>query len=411
MNRVVITGLGMVSPIGNNVCESWEGIKNKKCGIDKITLFNTDEYKVKLAGEVKNLNFEDFLTFKEIKNNDRFAIFAKIAAKEAMADSALDLDSIDHDRFGVCVASGIGGLKTIEDTAITLQERGNTRVSPYFIPKTLINLAAGSIAIEYKANGYVSSVVTACAAGTNAIGDAYNRIKFGFEDIMLAGGSEASICELGISGFQSMKALCTSDNPSRASIPFDNERSGFVMGEGAGILVLESLDHALKRNAKIYGEVVGYGVSCDAHHITAPCEDGGIAAKAMVKALKDANITPEKIDYINAHGTSTHLNDLTETNAIKLVFGEHAYDLAVSSTKSNTGHLLGAAGAIEAIFSTLALKDGIIPPTINYKEADPECDLDIVANEVREKNITYAMSNSLGFGGHNACIIIKRWDD
>jgi 3-oxoacyl-[acyl-carrier-protein] synthase II len=411
MERVVITGMGIVSPIGNNVKEAWDSIKAKKCGIGPITHFDTTDFKVKLAGEVKGLVFEDFLGFKEIKNNDRFTIFAKIAAKEAMADSKLDLETIDHTRFGVTVASGIGGLETIENTANTLFEKGNSRVSPYFIPKSLINLAAGSIAIDYNANGYVSSVVTACAAGTNAVGDAFNRIRLGYEDIMISGGAEACICPLGISGFQSMKALATTDDPTRASIPFDAKRSGFVMGEGAGMLVLESLEHAKKRNAKIYGELVGYGVSCDAHHITAPLEDGTVAALAIKKAIKDANILPNNIDYINAHGTSTHLNDLTETNAIKNVFGDYSSKVMVSSTKSNTGHLLGAAGAIEAIFSTLALKDGIIPPTINYQEKDPDCDLDIVPNEPRYQKINYAMSTSLGFGGHNACIIIKRWDD
>lgn len=411
MERVVITGLGMVCPIGNNVNESWDAIKNKKCGIDKISSFDVSDFKVKLAAEVKNLNFQDYLNFKEIKNNDRFTIFAKIAAKEAISDSKLDLDNIDHTRFGVTFASGIGGLKTIEDTAFTLFERGNSRISPYFIPKSLINLAAGALAIDYKANGYVSSVVTACAAGTNAVGDAFNRIRLGYEDIMLAGGSEASICPLGVSGFQSMRALSTSIDPNRASIPFDKERNGFVMGEGAGVLVLESLSHAKKRNAKIYAEIVGYGVSCDAFHITAPLEDGSMSSLAITRAMNDANITPDKVDYINAHGTSTYLNDLTETNAIKKAFLEDAYNVMISSTKSNTGHLLGAAGAVEAIFTTLALKDGIVPPTININECDANCDLNIVKNEVVKKEMTYAMSNSLGFGGHNACIILKRWDE
>lgn len=411
MNRVVITGMGIVCPIGNNVIEAWDGIKTKKCGIDKITHFDTTDYKVKLAAEVKNINFEEFLSFKDIKNNDRFAIFARIATQEAMKNSNLDLNTIDHDRFGVIFASGIGGIETLQDNAFTLKDRGNSRISPYFIPKTLINLAAGGIAIDYQAHGYVSSVVTACAAGTNAIGDAYNRIKYGYEDIMITGGSEASICPLGISGFQSMRALATTEDISRASIPFDKERHGFVMGEGAGALVLESLDHALKRNANIIAEVVGYGTSCDAHHITAPLEDGSIASKAILNALKDANLNPSDIDYINAHGTSTHLNDLTETNAIKLVFKDHAKNVMISSTKSNTGHLLGAAGAIEAIFTSKALQEGIIPPTINYKVVDEECDLDYVVNELRNKKIKYAMSNSLGFGGHNASIILKRWDD
>lgn len=409
MRRVVITGLGAVSPIGNNVNEMWDGILTKKCGIDKITHFDTTDFKVKLAAEVKNLKLDDYLDFKEIKNNDLFTIYAKIAAKEAMKDSNINLDEIDHDRFGVVLASGIGGIETIQDNTITMMERGPGRISPFFIPKSLINLSAGSIAIDFKAHGYVTSVVTACAAGTNAIGDAFNRIRCGYEDIMITGGTEAAICKLGIAGFQSMKALCTSEDPNRASIPFDAERKGFVMGEGAGILILEELEHALKRNAKIYAEVVGYGVSCDANHVTAPLSDGSISSKAMVNAIKDAGINYNEIDYINAHGTSTHLNDLTETNAIKLTFKDHASKIMVSSTKGNTGHLLGAAGAIEAIISTKALVEGIVPPTINYQVQDPECDLDIVPNEPRKYDLNYIMSNSLGFGGHNASIIIKKW--
>lgn len=409
MRRVVITGLGAVSPIGNNVNDMWNGILNKKCGIDFITHFDTTDFKVKLAAEVKDLKLEDYLDFKEIKNNDLFTSYAKIAAKEAMKDSNLNLDEIDHDRFGVVLASGIGGIETIQDNTITMMERGPGRISPFFIPKSLINLSAGSIAIEFKAHGYVTSVVTACAAGTNAIGDAFNRIRCGYEDIMITGGAEAAICKLGIAGFQSMKALCTSDDPNRASIPFDAERKGFVMGEGAGILILEELEHALKRNAKIYAEVVGYGVSCDANHITAPLSDGSISSKAMVNAIKDAGISYNDVDYVNAHGTSTHLNDLTETNAIKLTFKEHANKIMVSSTKGNTGHLLGAAGAIEAIISTKALVEGIVPPTINYQVQDPECDLDIVPNEPRKYDLNYIMSNSLGFGGHNASIILKKW--
>lgn len=411
MRRVVITGIGAVTPIGNTAPEMWNGILEKKCGIDKITHFDTTDFKVKLAAEVKNLNLEELLSFKEIKNNDKFTIYAKIAAKECMMDSNLNLDEIDHDKFGIILASGIGGLETIQDTTITMQERGASRISPYFIPKSLINLAAGSIAIDYNANGYVSSVVTACAASTNAIGDAFHRIRYGHEDIMITGGSEASICKLGIGGFQAMKALCQEENPNRASIPFDLERKGFVMGEGAGILILEEYEHAKARNAKIYAEIVGYGTSCDAHHITAPLEDGSISAKAMQNALKDANIEYTDIDYVNAHGTSTHLNDLTETNAIKRVFKDHVKDLMVSSTKSNTGHLLGAAGGVEAIICAKALQDGVVPPTINYIVGDPACDLDIVPNELRYKSIKYAMSNSLGFGGHNASIILKKWEN
>lgn len=409
MRRVVITGMGCVTPIGNNVNESWKSILENKCGIAPITRFDTTDFKVKLAGEVKNLDFNDYLDPKTVKNNDRFTLFAKIAAKEAMADSKINLEEIDHERFGVLLASGIGGIETIYDNSSTLNERGPGRISPYFIPKSLINLAAGSVAIDYKANGYVAGIVTACAAGTNAIGDAYTRIKMGYEDIIIAGGSEAAICKLGIAGFQAMKALCTASDPARASIPFDAERSGFVMGEGAGILILEDLDHALARNAKIYAEIVGYGASCDANHITAPLEDGSIAALAVKKALKEANIEANKIDYINAHGTSTHLNDLTETNMIKSVFKEDSNKVFISSTKSNTGHLLGAAGAIEAIFAVKAINDSIIPATINYNVSDPECDLNYVPNKNLEHNVEYAMSTSLGFGGHNACIIIKKW--
>lgn len=325
--------------------------------------------------------------------------------------SKLDINLINQDRFGVIIGSGIGGLETIFENSQTLLERGNSRISPYFIPKALINLAAGNISIEYNAKGYVSSVVTACAASTNAIGDAYFRIKYNQEDVMITGGCEASICKIGIAGFQSMKALSQSDDPLRASIPFDLERKGFVMGEGAGMLIIEELNHALARNAKIYGEIVGYGASCDANHITAPLEDGSGGAKAMLNAINDACIKPTDIDYINAHGTSTYLNDLTETRAIKSVFKDHIKNLMVSSTKSNTGHLLGATGAVEAILSCKALEEGIIPATINYKNFDPECDLDIVPNTNRIKSIKYAMSNSLGFGGHNASIILKKWED
>lgn len=411
MRRIVITGMGAVTPIGNTVSESWDSIKANKCGIDFITHFDATDFKVKLAGEVKNLDLNNYFNPKEIKNNDLFTLYARIAAREAMNDSGLDLEKIDHDRFGVLIASGIGGISTIEETGRTLVERGNTRISPYFIPKSLINLSAGSVAIEYKANGYVSSVVTACAAGTNAIGDAFNRIRFGFEDIMIAGGSEAAICELGISGFQSMKALCTSDNPSRASMPFDMERAGFVMGEGSGMVILEELEHAKARGAHIYAEILGYGASCDANHITAPLSDGSIASKSMLNALKDANINPDDVDYINAHGTSTHLNDLTETNTIKLVFKDHAKNLLVSSTKGNTGHLLGAAGAIETVFCVKALEEGIVPATINYQIPDPECDLNVVPNNNIKKDIKIALNNSLGFGGHNATLVIKKWSE
>lgn len=411
MKRVVITGYGMVSPIGNSVAESWNSILDCKCGIDIIKNFDATDYKVKLAGEVKNINFEEYLEPKEVRINDRFTLFALIAAKEATTMAKLNETEFDHDRFGINVSSGIGGLETIFDNSKTLIEKGNSRISPYFIPKSLINLAAGNLAIAYKANGYVTSVVTACAGATNAIGDAYLRIKAGCEDIIMAGGTEGSVCGLGIAGFQSMKALSQSEDKNAASMPFDLNRKGFVMGEGAGILILEELEHAKKRGATIYAEVAGYGASCDAHHITAPIEDGSMGAKAMINALKDANINASEVGYINAHGTGTYLNDMTETKAIKIAFGASAKDVCVSSTKSHTGHLLGASGAVEAIFACKALETGIIPATINHMTDDPECDLDYVFNENRKKDIKYAMKNSLGFGGHNASVIFKKWGE
>ena len=351
---------------------------------------------------------EQYFSKRDLKFNDRFTQFARIASKQAFDDSGLK--EFDNDRFGVLIASGIGGISTIENAETTLNSRGPNRVSPYFIPMALANLAAGSVAIDLNAKGHCSCVVTACAAATNAIGEAFHKIRSGNQDIMIAGGSEASITPLAVAGFASMRALSDSTDKNRASIPFDKDRNGFVMGEGAGILVLEELEHALNRNAKIYGEIVGYGDSCDAHHITAPLSDGSGGAKAMVNALKDANIDGSLIDYINAHGTSTPLNDKTETIAIKAAFPETYDKLMVSSTKSNTGHLLGATGGVEAIISLLALKNSYVPPTINYKNPDEECDLDIVANVGRDKKINYAMSNSLGFGGHNASLIFKRWE-
>ena len=410
MRRVVITGLGAISPIGNNVEENWKSIKEGKCGIDYISHFDTSNIKVKVAGEVKGIDFQDYFDQKDARRSDRFNLLGRLAAREAVLDSKLDMDKIDHDRFGVIFASGIGGMKTFAENEDIAKEKGASRVSPFFIPTTLINLCAGQIAIEHKAYGYCTSVVTACASGTNAIGDAFHRIKFGMEDIIIAGGSEASVCELGIAGFQVMKALYTGDNPNRASIPFDSERAGFVMGEGGAALILEELEHAKARGAHIYAEIVGYGCSCDAHHITAPLETGIGAAKAINNAIKDANISIDDIDYINAHGTSTHLNDLTETNAVKLVFGNDT-KVMMSSTKGNTGHLLGAAGAIEAIYTAKALEDSFIPPTINYECKDEECNLDIVPNVGRNIDIKYAMSNSLGFGGHNASIILKKWSE
>ena len=411
MERVVITGMGAVTPIGNDVEALFTSIKEGNCGIAPITHFDTTDYKVKLAAEVKDLDMEQYFNKRDLKFNDRFTQFARIAAKQAMEMAGLTKDEADSERYGCLVASGIGGISTIETSEKTMEERGPSRVSPYFIPMALSNLAAGQIAIDWGLRGTCECVVTACAAGANAIGEAFRKIRDGYEDVMVTGGAEASITPLSIAGFQSMRALHTGTDPERASIPFDAERSGFVMGEGAGILVLESLTHAKARNATILGEIVGYGASCDAHHITAPLNDGSGGAKAMVNAITDAGIQKEDIAYINAHGTSTSLNDKAETLAVKAAFSEHAKHLAISSTKSNTGHLLGASGAVEAIICVKALKEGIIPATIHYEKADPDCDLDIVPNKCRKQNYTYAMSNSLGFGGHNASLIFKKWED
>lgn len=409
--RVVVTGIGTINPIGHNVEETWKSIEEGKCGIAPISLFDTKDMKVTLAGEVKDFDVTKYIDKKEAKKMDRFIQMGMIAAKEAVTDSGLDINNIDSHRFGVIVSSGIGGLGSIEKNYQTGEKRGFDRVSPFFIPMTISNLAAGHIAIAYHAQGLCTCPVTACAGGTNAIGDAFRNIRDGYQDVMIAGGCEASITPLGIGGFTSMKALSDATDPKRASIPFDKERNGFVMGEGAGILILEELEHALKRGAHIYGEMTGYGVSCDAHHITAPLPNGEGGAYAMQNALDDAGISYDVIDYINAHGTSTHLNDLCETEAIKSVFKEHAYKLAVSSTKGHTGHCLGAAGGIEAVLSVLALKHDFIPPTLNYQVKDEECDLNVVPNVGVKKDLHYVMSNSLGFGGHNASIIFKEYDN
>ena len=409
--RVVVSGMGAVSPIGNSVEELWQGIRTHRCGIDAITHFDTADYKVKLAAEVKDLDMEQYFSKRDLKFNDRFTQFARIAAKQAMQDSGLDVHKENMERFGVIIGSGIGGIATIEQAQKNMESRGPSRVSPFFIPMTLANLAAGTVAIDWGAKGHCSCVVTACAAASNAIGEAFHKIRAGQEDIILAGGSEAAITPLAIAGFMSMRALYEGEDKARASIPFDKERKGFVMGEGAGILVLEEYEHAKARGAHIYGEIVGYGATCDAYHITAPAPDGSGGAKAMIQAIEDAGIEKEQIDYINAHGTSTPLNDRTETAAVKLSFGEHARHLAMSSTKSNTGHLLGASGAIEAIITIKALQEGYIPATIHYEQADEECDLDIVANEGRAASLAYAMSNSLGFGGHNATLLVKKYSE
>lgn len=408
MRRVVITGLGAVSPIGNTVDEMWDGVKEGKCGIDVITSYDATGRKVTLAGEVKNLNLEEFIDKKELRKMDKFSAFAMVAADEAIKDAGITFADDDY-RSGVIVSSGIGGLKSIEDEHAHGLEKGFDRTSPYFIPSVISNIAAGRIAIKHGIHGMCSCVVTACASATNAIGDGFRNIRDGYSDVMVCGGAESCITTLGIGGFTTMKALCTATDPKRASIPFDKERCGFVMGEGAGVLILEELEHALARNAKIYAELVGYGANCDAYHITAPSEDGSGAAACMTMAMQDAKIKPEDVDYINAHGTSTPMNDKCETMAVKKAFGEHAYELKMSSTKSMTGHLLGASGAIEAIITTLAVQNDYVPATIGYKEADELCDLNIVPNKGIEQPVEYAMSNSLGFGGHNASIIFKKY--
>ena len=410
-NRVVVTGMGAVTPLGNNAVDFWQGIKEGKCGIGPITAFDITNFKSTLAAEVKGFNPEDYMDKKEAKRMDRYCQFGMAAAEEAYKDAGLDTATFDRDRFGVIVGSGIGGLLTIEDQHSRLLEKGPGRVSPFFIPMAISNMAAGNIAIKLNARGICTSIVTACATATHAIGESFQKIARGEADIIVTGGAEAPITPLAVAGFTSMTALSGSSDPARASIPFDKERDGFVMGEGAGIVVLESLDHALKRNAKIYAEVVGYGATCDAYHMTAPAPSGEGGARAMKMAMDDAGISPEHAPYINAHGTSTPYNDKYETEAIKKIFGDMAYKIPVSSTKSMTGHLLGAAGGVETIICVKAVEENFVPPTIGYCTPDEECDLDYVQNTGRDIPVTYAMSNSLGFGGHNATIIVKKWSE
>lgn len=407
--RVVITGLGAITPIGNNIDSFWESIKLGKNGIDEISLFNAENLKVKMAAEVKDFDPSNFIDKKEAKRMDRYTQFAVIAAEESIKDSNLDFNTLNRERIGVMFGSGIGGLCTIENQIRTLVTKGPNRVSPLTIPMAISNIASGTIAIKYGILGSTLSLTSACATSTHCIGEAYRSIKDGYLDIVVAGGAEASICEFGIAGFQSLTALSRSEDRNRASIPFDKERNGFVMGEGAGSLILEDLDSALKRGAKIYAEIVGYGSSCDAYHITSPCLDGDGAYRAMRDALVDADISTDKISYINAHGTSTEINDRVETLAIKKALCDNYMNAYVSSTKSMTGHLLGAAGAIEAIVSIKALQDNFIPATINYVNEDKDCDLNLVVNEGKEANVEYTMSNSLGFGGHNGTLIFKKW--
>ncbi len=409
--RVVVTGFGAVTPVGNDVELFWNNIKNGVSGIDNIKCFDTENYKVKLAAEVKDFEPTKYIDKKDAKRMDRFCQFAMASAVQAVENGKLDVENIDKERFGVVVGSGIGGISTIEKEQTTLLEKGPNRVHPLFIPMIIGNMASGNIAIRFGAKGMCTTVVTACATGTNAIGEAYRMIQNDTADVMIAGGTEASITPLSIAGFTSLTALSKSTDPSRASIPFDKERDGFVMGEGSGILILESLEHAKKRGATVYAELVGYGSTCDAYHITSPSPDGDGAARAMEIAIKEAGIEKNEVSYINAHGTSTPYNDKFETAAIKKVFGDFAKNIPVSSTKSMTGHLLGAAGAIEAIACIKALEEGFVPPTVGYKVQDEECDLDYVPNEGRSVELKYAMSNSLGFGGHNAVILLKKWSE
>ena len=408
--RVVITGLGAVTPVGLSAAESWQAVRSGVCGIGPITQFDASSQKVSLAAEVKGFDADALLGKQEAKRMGRFTQFAMVSAREALADSGLNTEAEDLDRCGVIVSSGIGGLSITEAEHDRGLSRGWDRVSPFYIPTAICNMAAGQIAIDTGFRGMCTCPVTACAGGTNAVGDAFHYIRDGYADVMLCGGTEAAVTPLAIGGFTSMKALSQATDPSRASIPFDAERSGFVLGEGAAILVLEELQHALDRGAHIYAEFVGYGATCDAYHMTAPRPDGSGGAKAMAMAIADAGITPDQVDYINAHGTSTHLNDAGETAAVKMVFGDHARKLSMSSTKSMTGHMLGAAGAVEAMFTALSLRDGYMPATIHYSVPDPECDLDVVPNEGREAQLRYALSNSLGFGGHNGSILLKKWE-
>ncbi|MCY7757531.1 beta-ketoacyl-ACP synthase II [Bacillus inaquosorum] len=407
--RVVVTGLGALSPLGNDVDTSWNNAINGVSGIGPITRVDAEEYPAKVAAELKDFNVEDYMDKKEARKMDRFTQYAVVAAKMAVEDADLNITDEIAPRVGVWVGSGIGGLETLESQFEIFLTKGPRRVSPFFVPMMIPDMATGQISIALGAKGVNSCTVTACATGTNSIGDAFKVIQRGDADVMVTGGTEAPLTRMSFAGFSANKALSTNPDPKTASRPFDKNRDGFVMGEGAGIIVLEELEHALARGAKIYGEIVGYGSTGDAYHITAPAQDGEGGARAMQEAIRDAGITPEEIDYINAHGTSTYYNDKYETMAIKTVFGEHAHKLAVSSTKSMTGHLLGAAGGIEAIFSVLAIKEGVIPPTINIQTPDEECDLDYVPDDARRQDLNYVLSNSLGFGGHNATLIFKKY--
>ena len=411
MKRVVVTGMGAITPIGLNVEDYWNGLKEGKIGFGEITKFDTADYNVHLAAEVKGFQGKDYMDFKAAKRMELFSQYAVAAAKEAIEQSGLDMEKEDPFRVGCSIGSGIGSLQTVEREHTKLVEKGPNRVNPLMVPLMIANMAAGNVSIQFGLKGKSINVVTACATGTHSIGEAYRTIQFGDADVMVAGGTEASITPLGIAGFAALTALSTNPDPARCSVPFDKERSGFVMGEGSGVVVLEELEHAKKRGAKILAEVVGYGATSDAYHITSPAEDGEGAAKCMENAIKEAGIPLEDVMYINAHGTSTHHNDLFETRAIKKLFGDHAYQLKVNSTKSMIGHLLGAAGAVEFIACVKELEEGYIHETVGYQVPDEECDLDYVTGKGQEMEIEYALSNSLGFGGHNASLLIKKYQD
>ena len=408
--KVVVTGMGAVTPIGNNVEEYWYSLKNGKSGIDYIKNIDTSTIDVKIGAEVKEFHPEEVIPKKEVRRLDKFSQFVLYAADEAIKSSGLDIENINSKRFGVYVGSGIGGFMTMESETEKIAIGKSKRVSPFFVPMTIINLGAGNIAIKYGAKGPCTSMVTACATGNNNIGEAFRLIKDGYADVMLAGSGEAPITKMGVAGFASMKALNSNNDISRASIPFDKDRSGFVIGEGGAVLVLESEEHAISRGAKILAEIVGYGSTCDAYHITCPHPEGEGAADAMIEAIEEARIERNEVSYINAHGTSTPLNDKYETYAIKRVFNDYAYNIPVSSTKSMTGHLLGGAGSIEAVACVKALQEGFIPPTIGLENVDEELDLDYVPNKGRERELKYVLSNSLGFGGHNATLLFKKWE-
>lgn len=408
--RVVVTGMGAITPIGLSVDEFWNGVKEGKTGFGEITKFDVSEYKCKLAAEVKGFEGKNYMDFKAAKRMELFCQYAVAATKEAMEDAGLDMEKEDAFRVGVSVGSGIGSLQAMERAHSKLLEKGPSRVEPLLVPLMICNMAAGNVSIQFGLKGKNINVVTACATGTNSIGEAYRTIQYGDAEVMIAGGAESSVTPIGIAGFTALTALTSSDDPTRCSIPFDKERSGFVMGEGSAIVVLEELEHAKKRGAKIYAEVVGYGCSADAYHITSPAEDGSGAAKAMEYAVADAGVSMDDIMYINAHGTSTHHNDLFETRAIKLAFGEHAKEMKINSTKSMIGHLLGAAGAIEFVTCVKELQEGYLHKTVGYQVPDEECDLDYCIEPV-QGDFTYALSNSLGFGGHNASILVKKYSE